>query len=157
MEKFSPIAIVTILSLIQAFFFAIQVGRARMKYGVMAPLTSGNEDFERHYRVHQNTIEQLIIFIPALWIFGFFMDVYVGSGVGILFLVGRILYRSAYLKDPKTRSLGFGLGALAIAILSIGAVSGFWARRFSYCHFIYWWFVWRAYCLVVKCVIISYK
>ena len=124
MEKFSPIAIVTILSLIQAYFFAIQVGRARMKHGVMAPLTSGNEDFERHYRDHQNTIEQLIIFIPALWIFGFFMDVYVGSGVGILFLVGRILYRSAYLKDPKTRSLGFGLGALAIAILSIGGLYG---------------------------------
>jgi len=135
-----------------------------MKYGVMAPLTSGNEDFERHYRVHQNTIEQLIIFIPALWIFGFFMDVYVGSGVGILFLVGRILYRSAYLKDPKTRSLGFGLGALAIAILSIGfhLKHGFQSALktfgivnytvFYYLGFIFWGIIPMSFIAIVICI-----
>ena len=67
------IAIVTILALMQTFFCAIQVGKARMKHGVNAPDTSGNEEFDRVFRVHQNTIEQLVLFIPALWIFGHFM------------------------------------------------------------------------------------
>lgn len=118
------IAIITILALIQAYAFAIQVGQARMQHGVMAPDTSGHEDFDRIFRVHQNTLEQLIIFVPALWIFGFYVHALAGAGLGLVFLIGRFVYRAAYLQDPASRSMGFGLGAAALAILMLGGLIG---------------------------------
>lgn len=118
------IAIITILALIQAYVFAIQVGQARVKHGVRAPDTSGHEGFDRMFRVHQNTMEQLIMFVPALWIFGHFVHPMGGAIVGLLFIVSRFIYRGAYLKDPGSRSLGFGLGAMALAILLLGGLVG---------------------------------
>ena len=118
------VAIVTVLILMQAFLFAFQVGQARVKHGVNAPATSGHEDFDRAYRVHQNTMEQVILVIPALWIFGTYVHELAAAGVGLLFLVARFIYRGSYLNDPSTRSLGFGLGALALGVLMIGGLIG---------------------------------
>jgi glutathione S-transferase len=118
------IAIVTILALMQGFLFAVQVGQARVKHRILAPAISGNAEFERSFRVHQNTLEQLVIFIPALWIFGSYLNELAGAVLGMLFIVGRFVYRASYLKDPATRSLGFGLGALATAILLVGGLTG---------------------------------
>jgi glutathione S-transferase len=118
------IAIITILALIQAYIFAIQVGQARVKHGVKAPDTSGHEGFDRMFRVHQNTMEQLIMFVPALWIFGHFVHEMGGAAVGLLFIISRFIYRGAYLNDPASRSLGFGLGALSLAILLLGGLVG---------------------------------
>ena len=72
--------------------------------------------FDRHYRIHQNTIEQIVIFIPSLWLFGYFVHMNIGAGLGLLFLIGRFIFRSAYLKDPASREIGFILGFLPIAI-----------------------------------------
>ena len=57
--------IVAMLALVEYFFFSIKVGQARGKYGVKAPATTGNEMFERYNRVHQNTLEQLVMFFPS--------------------------------------------------------------------------------------------
>lgn len=118
------VAIVTSIVLLQTFGFALQVGQARLKYEVMAPATSGPEAFNRAYRVHQNTLEQLVLFIPAIWMFASFVRADAAAGLGLLFVVGRQVYRSAYLKDPDSRSLGFGLGALAILICIVGTIIG---------------------------------
>lgn len=118
------IAIITILALMQAYVFAIQVGQARVKHGVKAPSTSGHDDFDRMYRVHQNTMEQLILFVPALWVFGLYVHALAGAGIGLVFIIGRFIYRGAYLKDPASRSLGFGLGAVALGILMLGGLIG---------------------------------
>lgn len=118
------IAIVTILALIQAYVFAFQVGQARVKHAVKAPDTSGHDDFDRMFRVHQNTLEQLILFVPALWIFGQYVHTLAGAGIGLVFVIGRFVYRGAYLKDPASRSLGFGLGAVSMAILMLGGLVG---------------------------------
>jgi len=118
------IAIITILALMQAYLFAIQVGQARGKHGVKAPNTSGNDDFDRVFRVHQNTLEQLILFVPALWIFGLYVHALAGAGIGLVFVIGRFVYRGAYLKDPASRSLGFGLGAVSMAVLMLGGLVG---------------------------------
>jgi len=118
------IAIVTGLALLQAFYFAFQVGGARVKHGVNAPATSGNPDFERAYRVHANTIEQLVIFVPGLWMFGHYVDAQIGAGIGVVFIIGRFVYRGAYLGDPKSRSAGFGIGALAMVVLVVGGIIG---------------------------------
>lgn len=116
------VAIVTVLALLQAFIFAFQVGTQRVKQGIKAPATTGHPDFERAFRVHQNTVEQLVIFVPALWMAAWFWNPKIAAGVGLVFIVGRQIYRSAYLKDPAGRSAGFGIGAAAMLTLLIGAL-----------------------------------
>lgn len=118
------IAIVTILALGQVFFYAFEVGKARAKYGVKAPVTTGTPDFESAFRVHQNTVEQLIIFVPALWLFGFYVHGLIGAAIGLVFIVSRLMYRNAYLNEPASRATGFGLGALTLAVLSLGGLIG---------------------------------
>lgn len=116
------IAIVTALILIEYMWIAMRVGTARGKYGVAAPATTGNEIFERHYRVQQNTVEQLVIFLPALWIFGNFASAPIGAAVGVLFLVGRAVYAVSYVADPSSRSAGFMMTFAANVILVLGAL-----------------------------------
>ena len=82
-------AIVTMLALLEYMFFAFQVGTSRAKYGVTAPATSGHPEWDRMFRVQQNTLEQLIVFLPALWTFSYFVSPMIGAGIGAVFLVGR--------------------------------------------------------------------
>ncbi len=118
------IAIVTGLAGLQAFYFAFQVGQARVKHSVSAPAMSGQADFDRAYRVHANTIEQLVILLPGLWMFGYYVDAQIGAGIGLLFVIARFIYRNAYLGDPKKRSAGFGIGALSMMVLVVGSMIG---------------------------------
>ncbi|MGI1679625.1 MAG: MAPEG family protein [Cellvibrionaceae bacterium] len=124
------IAIVTTLLLLQYFIFGILVGGARGKTGVAAPAISGHPIFENYFRAHQNTMEQLIIVIPALWIFGSYVSELYGAIFGMVFFIGRILYFRGYVQDPKKRELGFIIGAVAMGILLIGgliaAVMAYW-------------------------------
>jgi len=116
------IAIVTIFLLAQAMYFAIEVGRARGKYSVKAPAISGDVMFERHYRVHQNTLEQLVIFLPSLWLFSFFVSQEYAVGLGVVFFIGRFIFRRAYLSDPGGRALGFVIGLLSILACFVGVL-----------------------------------
>ncbi len=92
------LTIITMLALIEYFYFGYKVGGARGKYGIKAPAMTGNDIFERVNRVHGNTQEQLIIFIPSLWAFGHYISPIYASGLGLIFLVGRIVYSIAYIK-----------------------------------------------------------
>ena len=113
------VVIVTVLALAQYMFFGVQVGAARQKSGVKAPATTGETQFECVNRVHQNTLEQLIVLIPAMWMFAKFVNPMWGAGMGVVYLIGRIIYRAAYLKDPSTRTLGFSLSYLPGAVMSL--------------------------------------
>lgn len=115
-------AIVTILALLQFTLFGVQVGGMRGKHGVKAPAMSGHPEFERMFRVQQNTLEQLVLFVPALWIFAYFVNPLWGAGIGVVYLIGRFIYRSAYLQDPSGRSLGFMLSFLPSAVLLVWAL-----------------------------------
>ena len=112
-------AIVTILALAQYIFFAIQVGAMRGKHGVKAPAISGHPEFERMFRIQQNTMEQLVAFIPALWIFAFLVNPLWGAGMGVVFIVGRFIYWSAYMKDPGSRGAGFTTTFLPTAVMLV--------------------------------------
>jgi len=114
------VAIVTVVALLQFFWFGWQVGVARGKYNIAAPATSGNEMFERVFRVHMNTLEQLVVFLPALWIFASYVSSLWASILGAVFIVGRAIYSITYVKDPKKRSAGFALTALPELALLIG-------------------------------------
>lgn len=108
--------------LIQTLFFGFEVGKARGKYNIKAPAVSGDENFDRHYRIHQNTIEQIIIFIPSLWLFGYFVNNNVAAALGVLFIIGRLVFRNAYLKNPASREIGFMMGFLPMAICLLGTL-----------------------------------
>ena len=116
--------IVTALALLQFIVFGMQVGRARGKYGVAAPAVTGNEIFERYFRVQQNTLEQLVVFIPGLYLFAHHLSPLWAAGLGAIYLIGRQVYSAAYLKDPKSRSAGFGLTFLPMLVLIAGGLIG---------------------------------
>ncbi len=113
------VAIVTLLALMQFMLFSIQVGAMRVKHGVKAPATSGHSEFERMFRIQQNTMEQLVVFVPALWIYARLVNPLWGAGIGLFFVIGRFVYRAAYLKDPASRSNGFTIGVLATSVLLV--------------------------------------
>jgi glutathione S-transferase len=116
--------IVIVLALVEFFGFSLAVGRARGRYNISAPATTGNEMFERYFRVHMNTLELLVMFIPSILLFGHYFNPYVAAGLGAVFLIGRLVYLFAYVKDPKKRSVGFALSMLPIMILMLGAIVG---------------------------------
>lgn len=116
------VLLVIVLALLQFVLFGIAVGRARGRYGVHAPAVSGNEHFERYFRVHMNTLEQLIVFLPALWLFAQFVDPHWAAGLGGVYLVGRTLYFLSYVKDPKSREQGFALSMLPSLVMLVGVL-----------------------------------
>lgn len=114
------VAIVTVVALLQFIWFGWQVGVARGKYNIPAPAVSGNEIFDRVFRVHVNTLETLVVFLPALWIFAFFISPVWAAALGAVYIIGRAIYARSYVKDPKARSLGFGLSMIPALLLLIG-------------------------------------
>ncbi len=116
--------IVALLAVIQFFYFGAKVGRARARYGIKAPAVTGHEMFERAYRVQMNTLEQLVGFLPALLIAGIYWPQAVVAPVGVVYLLGRALYRHRYMQDPARRGPGFMLTVLATGILLVAGLVG---------------------------------
>jgi glutathione S-transferase len=118
------VAIVAALALIEYSVFGLQTGQARGRYGVKAPATSGHELFERHYRVQQNTVEQLVVFLPSLYLFAAYVSAPIAAGLGLVFVVGRALYARGYVADPEKRGVGFLTGLAASNVLLLGGLLG---------------------------------
>lgn len=119
-----PIAILTALALIQYFWFGYRVSEARIRHDVKAPATTGHPDFDRCFRIHQNTAEQLLAFIPAAWLFGWYVHALIGALIGVAFIAGRFIYQQSYLRDPSTRTLGAVLSGVATFVLLAGGAIG---------------------------------
>jgi glutathione S-transferase len=116
--------IVVGLALAQFLFFCFAVGKARGTYKVAAPATTGNEMFERYFRVQMNTLELLVIFVPSMLLFGQYFGAYLATALGVIYLIGRMIYFMSYVKDPKSRSAGYGLSVLPVIVLLVGAIVG---------------------------------
>jgi len=113
------VIIVTVLALLQYTLFGVQVGAMRGKHEAKAPAMTGAPEFERMFRVHYNTMEQLVMFLPLMWIYAHVVNPIWAAGFGVVYLVARFIYRSAYLKDPASRSIGFTLSFLPSAVMAI--------------------------------------
>jgi uncharacterized MAPEG superfamily protein len=118
------VQLVTMLAVLQFVAFGFLVGAARAKHGVPAPAMSGNEVFERYFRVHMNTLETLVFLLPAMWIAAQYWSPQWCAALGAVYLVGRQVYLRSYVADPKKRSLGYGLSFMPAAILSLVALYG---------------------------------
>jgi glutathione S-transferase len=126
----SLIALITLLSLALFFWMSANVARARARFGVPAPAVTGHPEFERHFRVQANTLEGLVLFLPALWLFALTVDGLRGSdlgdkiaaALGLVWIIGRVIYMRSYVRDPASRGLGFGVQALASMLLLIGGL-----------------------------------
>ncbi len=116
--------LIIVLVAVQFIFFGMMVGKAREQYNIKAPAITGNEHFERYFRVHANTLEQLIIFIPALLISAQFWNPAIMAAIGFIFFIGRIIFYKKYIADPAKRSLGFGLTIMPTMILLLAIFVG---------------------------------
>lgn len=112
------------LALLQFFIFGGLVGRARAQTGIDAPAITGDPIFERYNRVHYNTMEQLVVFVPGMLLFGAYVNAMAAAVLGLVFIVGRVVYFRAYIKDPAKRGPGFGLTMLPTAVLLLGGLGG---------------------------------
>lgn len=117
-------SLITGLALLLYTILFINVGRARSRYKIDAPATSGDPAFERVFRVQQNTLEQLIVFLPSLWLFSVFVSPQWGAGLGFLWVLARIYYAWSYYRDAGSRSPGFGVSAISTIILLLGSLVG---------------------------------
>jgi uncharacterized membrane protein YecN with MAPEG domain len=117
-------ALTTLVALLLYFVIVVNVGRARMKCKIAAPAVTGDPDFERAYRVQANTMEQLIAFLPALWLFALYVSPSWASVLGTVWVAGRALYAVGYYRAAEKRGAGFGVGMLAFIALWLGAAWG---------------------------------
>jgi len=124
------VATVILLALLQYIYFAVLVGKAREKYGVNAPATTGHETFERYLRVQMNTMELLVVLIPSMVIFAIYIDSQAAALIGGVFIVGRMIYLKSYVEDPSTRTMGFTFSILPCLILSVGGLIGTFLKAF---------------------------
>lgn len=117
-------ALVTLLSIAVYFWADLNVGKARGTYQIKAPATTGDPNFERIFRAHQNMLEWMPIFLPALWLFALYLSDRWAALVGLVWIGGRILYILTYSQDAAKRGLGFAIQATAAAVLFVGALIG---------------------------------
>ena len=122
MTDYLHVAMVTLISLVLFFWMGIRVGSARQRHAVTAPATTGHPELERHFRVQANTLEGLVIFLPVLWLFAIYVNEPIAAGLGLVWIIGRIMYMMSYVKDPEKRGPGFGIQALATLILLLGSL-----------------------------------
>ncbi len=116
--------IVTALALLQFIVFGFRSAARGPSYGVKAPAITGNEIFERHFRVQQNTLEQLIVFIPGIYLFSHYFNPLWAAALGVVYLIGRQIYAASYVKDPAKRGPGYGMTFLPIVVLIAGGLIG---------------------------------
>ena len=133
MQSHAYVAIVTLLALLTYFWMGLAVGRQRAKCGIAAPAMTGDPILERCVRAHYNTLEWLPIFLGSLWLFAIWWSDLVAAVVGVVWIVGRILYQRGYVADPAKREVGFLIQAIATAVLLFGALGR-----------IVWWLVTQA-------------
>src|SRR5215475_14449552 len=117
-------AIVTLLAVAFYFFLATRVAVAHGKFGVKLPATTGNLDFERVFRAHENTLEWMPTFLVPLWLCAFYLSDIAAAALGLLWIVGRIVYFVGYSRAVEKRLPGFFIQATACLLLFVGAAAG---------------------------------
>lgn len=117
-------AAVTMLAVILYIYMGIRVGQARGQYKISAPAMTGNPDFERIVRIQANTMEFMVAFLPSLWLAALYFGGWIPAALGLVWVIGRIVYMIGYAAEASKRSAGFGIQALATILLIVLAIVG---------------------------------
>ncbi|MEO8754103.1 MAG: MAPEG family protein [Casimicrobiaceae bacterium] len=117
-------ALTTLVAVLLYLVTSINVATAREKYKIEVPAIAGNADFERVFRVQMNTLEQIVAFLPALWLFALYVSPAWSSVLGTVWIAGRALYAVGYTRSAPSRSKGFLIAFAALAVLWLGAMWG---------------------------------
>jgi glutathione S-transferase len=115
-------ALMTLLAVLWYFYTGIHVARAKSKYNVVSPATTGDPAFERAFRVQMNTLEQIVAFLPAMWLYAWFGNPRWAAIACGVWIVGRIIYAVGYWQDAKKRGPGFLISAFAFFAVWIAAL-----------------------------------
>lgn len=115
---------VTLAAVAIYFWIGANVSRVRARLAIPAPLMEGPVEFQSCLRVQMNTLEQLPLFLPPLWMCAVFLGDRWAAAGGALWCVGRVLYAVGYYSDPQKRILGFFTSLAASALLVAGAAAG---------------------------------
>ena len=115
---------VTIASLLMYVWVFVNVGKARGKYHVKAPSTEGPVEFLTALRVQTNTVEQIVLFLPLLWLSCLYQSDLVAAILGAFWVAGRIVYALGYYQAPEKRSVGFLISSVASVGLLLCAIVG---------------------------------
>lgn len=122
MQSHAYVGIVTLLALLVYFWMGLQVAGARRKSGIAAPAMTGDPVLERSIRAHYNTLEWLPLFLVPLWLFAIYWNDLVAAAVGVVWILGRVIYQRGYVADPAKRETGFLIQAIAVAVLLFGSL-----------------------------------
>jgi glutathione S-transferase len=117
-------SLIILLALFVYIWNFMMVGQARQKHGVVAPAVTGHPEFERAYRVQLNMVEQLIVFLPAFWIFSTTVSPLWGAVIGRVWVVGRVIYSAGYYSAADKRGTGFMISGVAAVVLLLGGLFG---------------------------------
>ncbi|MDD9964339.1 MAG: MAPEG family protein [Gammaproteobacteria bacterium] len=117
--------ILSSVALLVYYFTLFKSGMARGRFEVPAPSHDGPEEYVRHVRAHQNTVEHLVMFLPGLWLFALAVDPIWAAGIGAIWPVGRLMYALGYYKAPEKRSIGLYISMPPIYIFILGSLIGF--------------------------------
>ncbi len=118
------VSLVACLAVLLTAALALMVGKSRKRYNVQPPATTGHPEFEKRFRAHQNTSEQLLLFLPSLLLFGTFVDSRIGAAIGVVWIAARLYYVRCYLRDPATRVPAVFVTLGATGVLLIGSIVG---------------------------------
>lgn len=121
-QSHALVAIVTLASLLVYVWMILRIPGARRRTGIDAPAMTGHPELERHLRIQANTVEWLVIYLPSLWLFAIYWNDLFAAAMGVVWMIGRVVYALGYAADPKKREVGFAIQALATAILLFGAL-----------------------------------
>jgi glutathione S-transferase len=121
-------ALITLASVFFYFWLGLSVGKARARFKIAAPATTGDPAFERIYRVQMNTLEWMVVYLPCLWLFAFFVSDAGAGVIGMVWIAGRYLYKRGYEEAPEKRSLGFTVQFIAVTALFLGVLINILAR-----------------------------
>jgi glutathione S-transferase len=117
-------ALVSLLTVAFYFFLATRVAVAHVKFNVPLPATHGNDDFERVYRVHLNTLEWLPTFLIPLWLCAIYLNDLLAAAFGVVWIAGRVRYFAGYRQAVQKRLPGFFVQSVACVLLFAGALIG---------------------------------
>lgn len=122
MSEWDLLSLVTMLVFVVYFVLIANVGMARNKFKISAPAMTGHAEFERYVRVHYNTLEQMVMLLPTMWAFAYYVSISWASILGGVWCLGRVIYAIGYYRAADKRHFGSLLTFIPTLVFLIGTI-----------------------------------